>query len=105
MGKSVATILFEFKKAKCQAQRLEEIANEMIKLADNKYESSLYQLNNCWTGENSEEYQKKARILQEQMRNASMDLKNTATSLRQIATNIYHAEMRALELVKRRTYQ
>lgn len=105
MGKSAAAILFEFEKAKRQSQRLEDIANEMIKLSDNKYESSLYRLNSCWIGENSEEYQKKARILQEQMRNASIDLKNTAASLRQIATNIYHAEMRALELAKKRTYQ
>lgn len=100
----MASILFNYQKAKEQARQLENTAQELRSLAENSMEDSLQQLRVSWTGENADEYIRKGYILKEEIGDAAEDLREIAESIRAVAKAIYEAEMAAKQIAEKRTY-
>ena len=96
---SAYTIRMDFKRAKEKAEDLEEVSQELKKLASGPYDASLEQLSRHWKGENASSYIKKGGDLREQMLKTAQELGNTAQVIRQIAREIYEAEMEAWRIV------
>lgn len=97
-------IQLQYRTALQQAAKLEELAEDLMRTAKNGIGETMSDLQTCWTGENARAYLVKGTHLKKKVTDTSNDLKKAAAAIRRIATNTYNAEMRALELAKRRTY-
>ena len=98
-------ILFNYRQAMKQADRLDEIAQKIEKLAAVKMESTIGTLKNAWQSDNSALYYNKMNRVQEEILEDAADVKKVAQSIRTTAESIKRAELRALELAKSRTYR
>lgn len=96
-------IRMDFNLAKKQAQRLDEVAGNMERLADGQMANAIERLGAGWTGDNSVKYRKKERQLQSDINMTADSLRQVAETIREIAQNIYEAEMEAYEIAKERT--
>lgn len=104
MAKSSYTIRMEFGTAEEQAKHLDEIARDLDRLADVTLGDTLSGIGNAWNSNNSVNYIKKGRKVQDELKNRSRELKNTASTIRSIAKNTYDAEMCAYNLAITRKY-
>ncbi|SFL17581.1 hypothetical protein SAMN05216390_1137 [Lachnospiraceae bacterium KH1T2] len=100
--RSLAEITMDFALAKAQASNLEELAEQLSKMATDKLDSTLIQIAKDWTGENSQKYLRKGSTLEDKVKNTATNLKNIAALVRTIATNLYNAEMEAYRIAHRR---
>lgn len=91
---------FDFQKAERQAAELETLAEKMKSIACSQYEDTISNLSGAWQGTSANTYMKKARILQEKMKNNADDLKRTAQALRTVAAVVRAAEEKARELAR-----
>ncbi len=97
---SYATIRFNFAQAKQQAQRLENIAQEMRNTANQNFEQALSELSAGWSGECATQYIRKAQKVKEDILTTAKDLDAVAASIRKVAQRIYNAEMEAKRLAE-----
>lgn len=104
MEKSVYTIKMNFKSAMDQADQLEEVANEIERTAKTDIMGSMNRIVKSWTGEASRDYCKKGQKVAENILKYAKQLKESAEAIREIAQRTYRAEMKALELAKKREY-
>lgn len=89
-----------FQKALGQADKLEELADQILSEVNGAQGERIRNLSGCWKGDNAERYQEKGcELLSKTEKRAEM-LKEAANSIRTIARTTYRAEMRALELAK-----
>lgn len=102
MARSLSAIRMDFAKALRQAQQLEQVSRDMKNLAERKLEDTLSGLGQNWTGDNSMKYIGKGRQLEGKITDTSKSLANIAQAIRQIAQNVYDAEMRAWEIAHNR---
>lgn len=100
----MANIELDFKVAKQQADRLEQLAIELERLSSNKFEGTISDLSACWTGDNANAYMQKAYRLESDMKNTANDMKKTANQIRKTAKKIYDAEMYAKKIAEKRIY-
>lgn len=91
---------FDFQKAERQAAELETLAEKMKSIACSQYEDTISNLSGAWQGTSANTYMKKARTLQEKMKNNADDLKRTAQALRTVAAVVRAAEEKARELAR-----
>ncbi len=98
------SIEFDFRQACDQADRLDSIADNLSNLAKNKLGTSMQTLSQNWKGENATAYLGKGNTLQGNISASSSQLRGIASDIRTIAQNIYNAEMAALEIAERRSY-
>lgn len=96
------TIRMNFRKALDKATDLEEVSDDLKRLADNQLHDTLNELSASWTGENARMYIIKGGELREQLEDTSRHLSKTAQTIRQIAREIYEAEMEALRIAEER---
>lgn len=99
-----ASIEMDFKRAKAQAAKLEQIASDMDGLANEQLNGSMQNLSSGWKGENANAYIAKGEKLQSKMNASASDLRNVASDIRRAAERIYRAELAALELAEKRLF-
>lgn len=97
MARSLSAIRMDFRKAKWQADELDDVAEAVKKLADQRLEEALGQIATNWTGDNSNKYVAKGKTLQGNITATAQSLEETARAIREIAEVIYEAEMDAWE--------
>lgn len=102
--KSRFSIEMDFRRAKQQADELDSLAKELKTVASNDYENTINQINANWESDCSKEYINKAYTVKERMEKSAASLSKAADTIRQIAQNIYDAEMASIELAELRTY-
>lgn len=105
MAKSLVVIRMEYKKAKEQAERLEQIAKDLNQTADNRLGEVLSGVNQAWKSDTSAAYLKKGKAVQEQLKQRAAELRKTASAIRTIAQNTYNAELRAYHIAMERKYK
>ena len=103
MAKTIGMIRMEFNKAMKQADKLDQIAADLRKLADQRFASSLAQINKAWKSDSSAAFIRKGSKLTEEIRARAAELQKAAAAVRTIAKNTYNAEMRARQIAKDRT--
>lgn len=97
-------IEFDFKQAMRQANKIDELANDLNRLSDRKFGGSLQKLSASWKGENASLYLAKGNSLQDKINRTSRELHAIAADIRTIAKRLYDAEMAALAIATARTY-
>ena len=95
-------IEMDFTRATQKANELDGIADNLSKLADTDLQNTLDGLNNDWKGDNAGEYIKKGFALKENMDKTVKGIRDTASTIRTVAKNIYDAEMEALRISEER---
>lgn len=99
-----ASIIFNFNKAKKQADELDAIANKMKKLSGGDFADTMQNISSNWKGENASAFLQKGAFVQEDMLSTANSLHGVASEIRSIARRIYTAEMKAIELAEKRDY-
>ncbi|MDD6729102.1 MAG: WXG100 family type VII secretion target [Eubacteriales bacterium] len=95
-----SSIKFDFAKAKQEAARLENAADELKKIANSSMDSALGTLSSGWKGESADLYMKKGAGVKEDLISTANDLYAVANSIRKTAQRIYNAEMEAKRLAE-----
>jgi uncharacterized protein YukE len=98
------SIEMDLRQAQNQANKLDDIANNISTLANKKFESTLQNLSSNWKGNSASTYLNKGTKLQGQINSTASELHAIASDIRTIAQRIYDAEMAALEIAESRTY-
>lgn len=101
---SRATIEFNFRTALRQADKIDEIANNLGRLSGTDFGNALQNLSAGWKGENASMYLSKGSTLQGKMNGTSNSLRAVASDIRVIAKRLYDAEMAAIRIAEDRTY-
>lgn len=97
-------IEFDFRQAIRQADKIDELANNLNGLSNRKFAGSLQNLAAGWKGENASLYLAKGSSLQKKMNGTAGELHTVAADIRTIAKRLYDAEMAALAIATARTY-
>lgn len=100
MASLEAQIDINFNNTISKAGELEDIAEELKRLAEKDFDSVLQTLSGNWTGENASAYISKGLKLEEELKDSSSEIAHIAGALRSSAKRIHDAEMKALEFVK-----
>jgi uncharacterized protein YukE len=94
----------DFSKAMKQADKLDEIAQKINQAGQTDLMNCMQKIGEDWKSDSSTAYQKKGKVVAENLVKISDSLKKTAQAIRKIAKTTYDAEMRALEIAKVRKY-
>ena len=105
MAKTLYSIQMDFQKAKNQAGRLEKIAGDMNRLANNEIPFCMRNVSANWQGDHARSYVGKGNTAAENLRSIAESLNQAAAAIRTIAQNTYNAEKAALDLAKNRKYK
>lgn len=97
MARSRSAIRMDFRKAKRQADELDDVAEAVKKLSEKSLEETMGQIAANWTGDNSNKYLRKGKTLQGNISATARSLEEVAQAIRDIAEVIYEAEMDAWE--------
>lgn len=100
----MANIEMNFRQAKLQADKLDQLASQLDHLASGQFGETMQNLSASWKGESANAYLQKGRRLESNMKKTADNLRNTARQIRTVAKKIYDAEMRAKQLAEKRTY-
>ena len=100
--KSSSEIRFDFQNAMQQAQKLDELANDIDRRVANKMDETAQNVHAAWKGDSATLYIGKTQELRQQVQQTAKTLRDTAEDIRRIARRIYEAEMRALEIAQSR---
>lgn len=87
-----------------QAEQLSKMADEIKDLSEEEVAKLITDLGSCWEGENASAYIAKVEILKRNLEKTAEDIKKTSTTIRDMATNIYNAEMEAEKIADNRTF-
>lgn len=101
MAKTMYTIEMDFQNAKKQADELEQIAQNLLMLAEQEFQTCLTGIAANWKGENAAAFCKKGAIVEDRIKNSALNLRKTAEVIRQTAKNTYDAEKTSYEIVQR----
>lgn len=93
-------IQFDYYGALRQAGRVEEAADDIIRLADSQIESIIEELSAYWQGASAELYFSKCRELQSALRNTSRDLNTVADNIRTRSVRMRDAELMAQQIAQ-----
>ena len=97
-------ILLNYREAMAQADKLDELAAELDRIGVVNLNETFTEIHASWQGDNAEAFLRKAQPLTSKNQQTVKKIRNTASAIRRIATNVYNAEMRALELAAARIY-
>lgn len=100
---SYASIKIDFAAANAQAQRLEEVAEEIRRMANDRMKNTMAQMSANWKGDSAAAYFAKAEKLQSDILKTAGNLESIARSIRSTARRIYDAEREALRLAEQRS--
>lgn len=102
---SYASIKIDFAAANAQAQRLEDIADEIRRMTNVRMKNTMDQMSANWKGGSASAYFAKAETLQSDILKTAVQLESVAKSIRSTARRIYEAEQTALRLAEQRSSQ
>ena len=102
MGRS--EINFNYKQAIRQAEKLEDIAGKISRLADDRMGETISGLKAAWESDSSPQFYSKIAQVQDDIRTQADNVKEVAASIRETAENIRDAERRNREIARRRDY-
>lgn len=102
--KTRSEIWYDFHQAKKRAQELEDIADFLKRMSEERLASVFRQLSSAWTGEAAEAYTKKGKQLQEHILKNAERLECNASTIRSTAQSVYDAEMKAYRRARKRDY-
>ena len=102
MGRS--EILFNYRQAISQAEKLEDTARRIDRLADDWMGETISSLKAAWQSDSSPQFYSKMSQVQSDIRTHAENIRKVADSIRETAEEIKRAELRALEIAKRRDY-
>lgn len=100
--KTSSEIRFDYQKALEQARRLDALADSMNRRAAGRLGEAAQCIHAAWKGDSAARYLGKTQELRRQIRQNTAVLRAAAADVRRIARQIYEAEMRALEIARRR---
>ena len=95
----------DFQMAMNEAGRLKEIAEGMGNLAKRDMADNLQSISMNWKGENASVYLRKGQELSDRIGDTASDLNDVAVLIENTARRIYEAEMRALDIANKRSYE
>lgn len=96
--KSKCEIEMDFERAMAQAQELEEISDELSKIASAHVADAFEMLAKNWQGDNSKNFLKKSSGLTTDMIETADDLLKIARNIRTTAGIVYKAESMARQI-------
>lgn len=97
-------IEWNYIQAKKQADRLDEQADRLEKLASQQLEGSFRDLSYNWKGSSASTYIGKGERVAAEISTTARELRRTAAVIRSSAERTYQAEMRVRELARKRSY-
>lgn len=98
-------ILFNYRQAIRQAEKLDELADKIERLAVEKIGNTVGSLRNNWNSDNSHRYYSKVGQVQNDIKGNARNIRRVASSIRTTAESIKRAELRALEIARQRAYR
>lgn len=104
MAKSLLFIEMEFAQANRQADKLDEIAANLEKTAEDKLGDTLSGIGSAWKSDTSAAYLKKGQTVQEDLRKRAKEIRKAADSVRKIAKTVYEAEKKASQIAAERKF-
>lgn len=99
---SKATIQLNYRRAINQANKLENLADELRRIAKNNLDSTISDLSNNWKGESASAFLQKAQKAYEDILKNADQLDKTASVIKRSAENVRNSELRALEIATAR---
>ncbi len=97
-------ILFNYRQAIKQAEKLEQLSKRLNSVADRSMEPAIATLRSAWRSDHSEQYYSKAGIAKDNINKSAANLNTIAASIRRVAKAVRDAELRALEVARKRSY-
>lgn len=94
------TIEMNYNNAMRQARRVESIADNMKRLANQELGGTMQSLAANWRGQEASMYLQKGSQLQEGIRRTANELQSAAQKIRSEAWRIRQADLRALEMIQ-----
>ena len=102
MSKSRQAIKIDFRDAKAQADKLDDIAYMLEMSVVKQMDNTMQTLAGAWKGENATAFLGKEELLRGQVNKTAGNLRDIADDIRDIAKSIYEAEMENLRKAKER---
>lgn len=96
-------IEFDFYSTTMQANRLEEIANEIEKISNKKIDETLKNISNNWKSQTASAFIIKGNQVQNQITTSADDLAKVSQRIKKVAKQVYQAELKAKEIATNRT--
>lgn len=96
----MADIYISYQNVLNKAGELEELANRLVSIKDNEFDSLRSSLSSNWDGSSAEEMQKKLNDLNNKLNESITELKNAAALLRKQATEWYNREKAIQEAMR-----
>lgn len=90
----------DFQNARQQAQRLDDIANDIERGVVRRMEQTHDRIRTSWRGDNANLYLGKQSKVANEIRQTAAELHSIANDIRTIAQAVYEAEMRALAIIQ-----
>lgn len=97
---SYATINFNYQKAMRQATQLEDLANQLKRIANSDVDSALDQVAASWKGDSANMFIQKGNKAKNDLLQSSKQLQNTANAIRAAARALRNAEIRAKQIAE-----
>lgn len=98
--KTRTTIEMNYNNAIRQARRVESIADNMKRLANQEFGGTMQSLAANWKGQEASMYLQKGSQMQEGIRRTANELQSAAQKIRSEAWRIRQADLRALEMIQ-----
>lgn len=98
MATTMSAINLNYNRAKAQASRLDEIAQQLRKLGKSGIEQGCDELLAGWQGENAQLFVQKERELGSDIIKTAKEIEEIAQAVRSAARKIYEADKRAAAL-------
>ena len=95
---SYATINFNYQKAMRQAAQLEDLANQLKRIANSDVDSALDQVAASWKGDSANMFIHKGNKAKNDLLQSAKQLQNTANAIRAAARALRNAEIRAKQI-------
>lgn len=97
-------ITIQYSVTKALARSLAAQAEDIRKKSTGKLETKKAEIYTIWRGENADRYLRKMDILGRKITNNAGGIEESARVIEQMAYNYYMAELRAIEIAKRRSF-
>jgi len=97
-------INIDFVKARQEADKLEQIANELERLTGSEYASAMGQLREGWKGDAANQFLKKGGILEDNLTITVKKIREVVSNIRGTVTKVEKAQAQAQAIVKNKNY-
>ena len=98
MAFSEATIQYNFAQAMRQADELDDLANQLTRLAENNVRNVMSNVQHNWEGESASIFLSKAEKSRNDIMQTARQMRNVASGIRKAARNVRAAEEQARQI-------